>query len=279
MARMPLTKALCLSSLEVTRTRSPCQLHPSLLGPLLVSYISYIISGNAPINMVWLLTGTVTFVGRPELDTKVAEKQTPVDLSRFLVRSLTSHGDTVLDLFGGVGTTSTAAIYEGRNAVYADKDFSRFTSARARVGKLLDNEAAKAAFLKVVLGGETGEQAKEMALQYAKGTMVDPYKPSEAAVDELMNRLGNRGTFASLSESWEEQQNMKVSEEAVKDLIRAWFMGLDKPTFESVRGQRDGSAVRFVMKLDPSALMGNKRLLAEGRAGSSSQVAAASGQV
>lgn len=185
----------------------------------------------------------------------MAEKQTPIDLPRFLVRSLTTRGQTVLDLYGGVGTTSAAAIFEGRNVIYVDKDFGQFTSARARVTKLLDTEAAKAAFLNVQRGGESDEAAQEAAELYAKGAMVDRLKANEAAVDELLLRLDKRDTFATMSETWKETHQLLMPPDEVRAVVRTWFLSVEKPIFETFRSGTTGAAVTLVLKLNPRSLM------------------------
>lgn len=211
-------------------------------------------SGIARINQICSFTGPISFIGRPELDTKLVENQAPIDLSRFVVRSLTGRGETVLDLYGGVGTTTTAAIYEGRNAIYVDRDLGLFTTARARVTKLMDTEAAKATFLNVQRGGDLDEGAKKAAEQYAKGAMLDPSKASEAMVDELLAKFDQRDAFTTMSETWQEEKGVKMSPAEVRLLVRAWLLSLDKGAFESISLKPLGAAVMWVSKLDPMTL-------------------------
>ncbi len=184
----------------------------------------------------------------------MVENQAPIDLARFVVRSLTVRGDTVLDLYGGVGTTITAAIYEGRNAIYVDRDLGLFTTARARVTKLMDTEAAKATFLNVQRGVDSDEQAKEAAQLYAKGAMLDPSKPSEAMVDELLAMFDKRDAFTTMSETWQEEKGVNMTKDEVRLLVRTWLLGLDKGAFQSIRGKPLGAAVMWVSKLDPRTL-------------------------
>ena len=46
----------------------------------------------------------------------------PVDLMQYLVRLVTPKGGTVLDPFGGTGTTGEAAWREGRNAILIERE-------------------------------------------------------------------------------------------------------------------------------------------------------------
>lgn len=48
--------------------------------------------------------------------------QKPVSLMSWLIRSVTSPGDTVLDCFGGTGTTGEAALLLDRNVVLIERD-------------------------------------------------------------------------------------------------------------------------------------------------------------
>lgn len=46
----------------------------------------------------------------------------PVEIPHRLIKLFTFWGDTVLDPFGGIGTTATAALQNGRRAVYVDQN-------------------------------------------------------------------------------------------------------------------------------------------------------------
>lgn len=52
---------------------------------------------------------------------RVAQKK-PVDLMRWLVRLVTPIGGTVLDPFGGSGTTAMACVYEQRKFILIERE-------------------------------------------------------------------------------------------------------------------------------------------------------------
>lgn len=61
--------------------------------------------------------------------------QKPLDLMRYLVRTFTNEGDTVLDCCVGSGTTAVAAIMEGRQFVGIERDEGYFQMAMDRLMK------------------------------------------------------------------------------------------------------------------------------------------------
>jgi len=62
--------------------------------------------------------------------------QKPLSLLRYLVRTYTNEGDTVLDCCFGSGTTGVAAVVEGRQFIGIEKDVGYFEMARDRLTKL-----------------------------------------------------------------------------------------------------------------------------------------------
>jgi site-specific DNA-methyltransferase (adenine-specific) len=60
--------------------------------------------------------------------------QKPLDLMRYLVRTYTNEGDTVLDCCFGSGTTGVAAVLEGRQFIGIEKDSDFFSMAKERIG-------------------------------------------------------------------------------------------------------------------------------------------------
>ena len=62
--------------------------------------------------------------------------QKPVDLMRYLIRTYTKAGETVLDATMGSGTTGLAALAEGRKFIGIEKDPSYFDIATARIASL-----------------------------------------------------------------------------------------------------------------------------------------------
>lgn len=59
--------------------------------------------------------------------------QKPLDLMRWLVRSYTNPGDTVLDCFAGSGSTLAACLLENRHAVGCEMDAAYYAKARTRL--------------------------------------------------------------------------------------------------------------------------------------------------
>jgi site-specific DNA-methyltransferase (adenine-specific) len=57
----------------------------------------------------------------------------PVELAKRLIRMFSFAGDTVLDPFGGTGTTSLAAMEEGRNSIYVEIEPRYLKIARSRL--------------------------------------------------------------------------------------------------------------------------------------------------
>ena len=73
---------------------------------------------------------------RPRLpDGTVWPTVKPLDLMRWLVRLVTPPGGTVLDLFGGSGTTAEACVVEGFRCVLIDKDPVAAKLIKARLSK------------------------------------------------------------------------------------------------------------------------------------------------
>ena len=61
--------------------------------------------------------------------------QKPLELMRYLVRTFTNEGDTVLDCCFGSGTTGVAAVMEGRKFVGIERDEGYFQMAKERLTK------------------------------------------------------------------------------------------------------------------------------------------------
>lgn len=59
--------------------------------------------------------------------------QKSVDLFRYLIRTYSNKGETILDFCMGIGTTIEAAIIEGRNSIGIEKDLGYFQVAEKRI--------------------------------------------------------------------------------------------------------------------------------------------------
>lgn len=63
--------------------------------------------------------------------------QKPVDLCRYLIRTYTNQGETVLDNVAGSGTTAEACILENRNFIVMEKDPIHFQTMKQRIETIL----------------------------------------------------------------------------------------------------------------------------------------------
>ena len=63
--------------------------------------------------------------------------QKPVDLFRYLIRTYTNEGETVLDNCSGSGTTGIACIRENRNFICIEKDEKYYNIGKTRIEKEL----------------------------------------------------------------------------------------------------------------------------------------------
>lgn len=63
--------------------------------------------------------------------------QKPVDLLRWLIRSYSNPGDTVLDCFAGSGSTLHACLLEGRHGVGVEQDADYYAKAQARLQRVV----------------------------------------------------------------------------------------------------------------------------------------------
>lgn len=59
--------------------------------------------------------------------------QKPVDLFRYLIRTYTNEGDTVLDICSGSGTTALACVLEKRGFICIEKDEKYFEIMENRI--------------------------------------------------------------------------------------------------------------------------------------------------
>ena len=64
---------------------------------------------------------------------KAHPTQKPVDLLRYLVRTYTNPGETVLDFCYGSGTTGVAALMEGRSFIGMERDAGYYALGRTRI--------------------------------------------------------------------------------------------------------------------------------------------------
>lgn len=72
-------------------------------------------------------------VGECNNTMRVHPTQKPVDLLRYLIRTYTNPGETVLDFCYGSGTTGVAALMEGRSFVGMERDAGYYALGRTRM--------------------------------------------------------------------------------------------------------------------------------------------------
>jgi site-specific DNA-methyltransferase (adenine-specific) len=75
-------------------------------------------------------------------ETGLHPTQKPVDLLRYLVRTYTNEGNTVLDFTAGSGTTGVACALEGRNFIGIEREKEYVTIARKRIAEASQMEVA-----------------------------------------------------------------------------------------------------------------------------------------
>ena len=66
-------------------------------------------------------------------ETGIHPTQKPVPLLRWLIRTYTNEGDTVLDTFAGSGSTAVAALNEKRRFICCEKEKKYFEAAKQRI--------------------------------------------------------------------------------------------------------------------------------------------------
>jgi DNA modification methylase len=69
---------------------------------------------------------------------KLHPTQKPVDLLRYMIRTYTREGDTILDNVMGSGSTGVACLLEGRNFIGIEKQADYFSVAEGRLKQPLD---------------------------------------------------------------------------------------------------------------------------------------------
>jgi site-specific DNA-methyltransferase (adenine-specific) len=79
-------------------------------------------------------TSVLRFASEPK---RIHPTQKPLELMRYLVRTFSNEGDTVLDCCFGSGTTGVAAVLEGRRFVGIEKDKGYFEMGKERLTKAI----------------------------------------------------------------------------------------------------------------------------------------------
>ena len=87
--------------------------------------------GTAPFNLIPLSNAR----GHTSAGAHGHGAGTPIALARWWVRYICPPGGTVLDPFGGSGTTAVAALTEGRSCVLVEKEAAYVEIARRRIAE------------------------------------------------------------------------------------------------------------------------------------------------
>lgn len=132
--------------------------------------------------------GTLTEIGRPELDGTYGQGQVNLYEQRFLVRQFSSQGGVVLDLTGSAATGALASSVEGRNAIYIDGDTARIYDAFCRTDRFFETELKKIKALNM-LPEEEVQTPGDDAVPYGAGAVREKETPSEQDVAALMKEL------------------------------------------------------------------------------------------
>jgi DNA modification methylase len=74
---------------------------------------------------------------------KIHPTEKPVELLEYFVSLLSKPGDTVLDTFGGSGSTGVASEKLGRNSIIIERDTKMFASMQDRINNFLESERKK----------------------------------------------------------------------------------------------------------------------------------------
>lgn len=74
------------------------------------------------------------------------QTQKPVDLLRYLIRTYSNEGDTILDNTMGSGSTGVAAVMENRKFVGIEKDDSYFSIAQKRINEAIIKKSSEIQF-------------------------------------------------------------------------------------------------------------------------------------
>lgn len=72
--------------------------------------------------------------------------QKPVDLLRYLIRTYSNEGDTILDNTMGSGSTGVAAVMENRKFIGIEKDDSYFNIAQKRINEAIIKKSSEIQF-------------------------------------------------------------------------------------------------------------------------------------
>lgn len=189
-----------------------------------------------------MYAGQFTERGRPEQDVRYGKTSKSFGGERFLVRSLTSPGDTVMDVFGGAGTTAIAALSEGRHVVFFDSDPLAITTSTQRVVEFIENERLKAVTLGVKEGSLLDEGSKEAATMYAMGAAGERPEVSEKDVQGLMDILAVYDR--ALARKW------KMEPDAAMVLVKQWLLVQDRSILKGFENTEDSSLSSHFQEMD-----------------------------
>ncbi len=159
----------------------------------------------------------------------------------------------MLDLMGGTGTTTLAALAEQRHSIYVENDLPRVATAKARVETFFRNEKAKHAYLKVQLGEVLDEEMNAIAKEYSRGAVVDAMKPSLAEVESFVKQHIDEGLPRMARLTW------RMEGKAARDMVVTWLLCKDKAGFNGFVTQSTENhpydAVAYLARYEASKMM------------------------
>jgi hypothetical protein len=178
--------------------------------------------------------------GRQELD---SHPGLSLDAQRFLVRSLTQPGDTILDIFGGVGTTSLAALVEGRHAVYFEENEASAALASTRVSLFFSGEGEKAHAKGLVPGAPSTSLIED----YMKGSFQKRAGPIEKDVVEFLDVTAR----ADFSYQHQKRWSQKVPDfSTAREVLKAFFLSMTVRDFNAIKNMSGEDLERYIKMLD-----------------------------
>ncbi len=171
-----------------------------------------------------------------------------VDGERFIVRNFSKPGDTVLDMYGGQGTSTLAALKEGRHAVYFDTDPQMLSVVLARVTRFFSSERTKAATLGFKLPTEVNEvpvTERDIA-EYRRGACQPASTTADEEIDVFLNKYSLQ--IACTINLW------GVSVEEGHSAMRAYLRDMPSHEFKGWQTMDKGLLTRQLTSIEWSAV-------------------------
>ena len=231
---------------------------------------SFIQSHPTPRFVSYIPTTSSSRFGRPALDvlqksfgitrgTVVEPDQYSIDVPMHLIRTMTTHGDTVISICAGVGTDSVACMMLGRNAVSFEKSLSCFSAIKSRHTDAKEAlTRAWSASYAIAINRKRDDYRNEMSAKgetipdLAPPMLVEEEKPEEAPVFDA--ELGTVVAPEPASVRADKEEVLKLVKTVPTIKARLDVMpGLDV-TLEDHILEQQASAIPVLSKLVKDAL-------------------------